>query len=212
MLTGEDTRKSEAEKTVPKQVTGHSNDNAYEVTASNTSEADKLYSTAVDRLLNVNLWGEFAGLLSASFRLTDAEGNMVKRSVWENDFIRIDIPGPGTEAGEGYDWVQVERIDESEDHECDTAYVSITVRPASNPTNDKEETAHFFDEEATSTFIIRKDKMRVIAEIHGRNERANKGTTSKMDKLRNTVVAGSARSGISNIQWSNLAKGLLESA
>ena len=212
MVKDEKNQQATPVDTVPEQVTGDQTDNVHEHTASSSYEADKLYSLAVDRLLNVNQWGDVAGLVSATFRLTDTEGVLAKRNVWENDYIRIDIPGPGTEAGDGYDWVKVERIDESEDHESDTAYVSLTVRPASNPTNEKDETAHFFDDEATSTFIVRKDRNRVIAEIHGRNERPNNSSASKMDKLRNKVVAGSARTVFSNIQWSNLAKGFVHPA
>jgi hypothetical protein len=213
MLTKQENEKADKpEATIPGQFTGHSNDNMYEITASGDAEAESLYTSAVARLLNINDWGKIAGLVSAAFQLTDAGGNEVQRTVWENDFIRIDIPGPGSTAGEGYDWVRVERIDESEDHECNTAYVSITVRPSPSPTNDQPDTAHFFDEKATSTFIVRKDRNRVIAEIHGRNEESNRNTASKLDKLRNTVIAESAKSGFSDIQWKNLAKGLVSPA
>lgn len=201
-----------SEELIPSQHSGQSNDNFYEHSCASSEEADKLYSAAVDRLLNVNQWGEFAGTVSATFKLTDAEGTPVKRNVWENDYIRIDIPGPGNKAGDGYDWVQVERIDDSEDQEGDIAFMSLTVKPSANPSNKTEGTAHFFEESASSTFIVRKDRTRVIAEIHGRNEHVNKSSSKKIDNIRNTVVAGSAKAGFSDIQWSNLAKGLIHPA
>ena len=194
---------------IPVQHKGNSSDNSYEITAASSSEAERIYASSINRLLDINNWEKICGIGSAAFQLTDSDGNEVNRKVWESDLIRIDIPGPGPSLGEGYDWVAVERIDESEDHESNTAYVSITVRPSSNPATSDNNTAHFFSEEATSTFIVRKDNRRVIAEVHGRNELINSNTGKTVDNLRNTIVAKTATRAFSDIQWKSLVKALV---
>lgn len=200
---------AEADHEIPVQHNGNSSDNWYETSAGSASEAERIYASSVNRLLDINNWEKICGIGSAAFQLTDSEGNEVNRKVWEGDLIRIDIPGPGPSLGEGYDWVAVERIDESEDHESNTAYVSITVRPSSNPATNDDATAHFFKDEATSTFIVRKDNRRVVAEIHGRNELINSDTGKTVDNIRNTLVAKTATKAFSDIQWKKLAKALV---
>ena len=55
------------------------------------------------------------GPLSARFTVTDEYGNEVARFAEVNDHIRIDIPGLGNSAGDGFDWVQVKSIGEKTD-------------------------------------------------------------------------------------------------
>ena len=58
-----------------------------------------------DRLQNVNQWKEYAGNISADFRLVDKAGREVQRQAKKGDYFKIDIPGPGSQSGDGYDWV-----------------------------------------------------------------------------------------------------------
>jgi hypothetical protein len=178
------------------------------ITLSNTDEAKKLYETARQRLLFVHNWGKIAGALSAEFELTDNNGNEVERLVQKDDHFRIDIPGPGSKAGEGYDWAFVEDVKEV--HLNDVDSVAILVRPAANPESDNKNVAHFFSEESSSTFVITRESNKVTASIYDRNIQANEETKEPLDKLRNAVVGLSAKHGFSKLQWQALAKAFIK--
>lgn len=194
---------------VPQQHAGGSVDESHSITTLSRREAIELYHSCVERLLNANQWEELAGGLSAKFSLTDNKGVPVQRSVRLGDFFRIAIPGPGNLEGDGYDWVMVEQLNESHDAGNDEERTFIQVRPAGNPGNDHNDTAHFFSDQATSTFMVRRKGNEVTASIHGRNEFPNTSTTTTVDKLRNAVVAAGALAGISSLQWKALAHGIM---
>src|SRR3954454_23202596 len=78
----------------------------------NVQEARALYTIARKRLQYVHNWGKITGKLSADFQLTDDKGNEADRFAQLGDHFRIDITGPGSSAGEGYDWARVEDIKE----------------------------------------------------------------------------------------------------
>jgi hypothetical protein len=84
----------------------------HSVTLNDVSAAKLLYEQAKQRLLLVHNWGKIAGKLSADFQLTDDQGTEVKRLTMKGDHFRIDIAGPGSKAGEGYDWARVEDLKE----------------------------------------------------------------------------------------------------
>lgn len=195
----------------PEQIEGGRSDNYSTTYCSNIAEAKKLYEAAKNRLLAVNKWGQICDtLLTADFTLCDGSGNPVNRPIKEGDHFRINIGPVGTEAGDGYDWVQVERIQIQEDDAKDSEWTSVRVRPATNPLNKESTTAHFFSDKATSTFTVRRTACDVIAEIHGRNERPNTTTNAITDTLRNQVVAGLAVSFFSDAQWKALANALVD--
>ena len=195
--------------TIPEQHTGGKSDNWFSIIADTDKGAVSLFKTAVERLLDVNNWSRLCGISSASFRLTDEKGTEVGRPIKAGDHFRIDIPGPGTVTGNGYDWVQIEKIEPHLNPCAEWEAIAITVRSAPNPLNEDEHTAHFFSEEATSTFLVKRDKKRVTAEVHGRNEKPNTTTVNTLDNLRNTVVGTAALTGFSDIQWKQLVKGIL---
>jgi hypothetical protein len=171
-------------------------------------EARQFYKVASERLLNVNDWGKRAGSLSAEFQLTDEHGNQVKRAAHKGDHFRIDIPGPGSKAGGGYDWVVVEDIKEVKEKNVES--IAVLVRPTSNPKTNDENVAHFYSEASTSTFEIAREDKKVTATIYDRNVQANTETEETIDKIRNTVVGVSARHGGSKIQWQALADALVK--
>ncbi len=173
-------------------------------------QAKEFYQIAKKRLLQVNGWQALAGPATAAFQLTDEKGNDVNRIAQENDHFKIDIPGPGPITGEGYDWVKIEAI-ASHEGEAEE-FTAITVRPATNPLNNKKDIAHFFNGEATSSFVVKREKNKVTAGVYGRNEKPNTGSEAVTDKLRNTAVATGAMSGFSKIQWKSLVNGILKSA
>ncbi|MFC4210932.1 hypothetical protein ACFOWA_07055 [Pedobacter lithocola] len=190
---------------VPEQICGSEMDVVDERTFDSEEEALKRYLISSERLLNVNNWGLYAGI--SAFQLIDSHGVRAQRLAEQKDYIRIDIPGPGTQAGMGYDWVRIEEIVRIDD--VKERYVLITVRPCPHPLSDKKESAHFLKDSATSTFIVRQKGNVVYAEEHGRNELPNTSAGSFYDKGRNFFVGMAAKMGLSYPQWSSLVKGLL---
>lgn len=192
--------------TIPLQVIGNSMDAVEMQTLSTEEEAKALFDKTSNRLLSVNDWGKYAGI--SSFQLMNAHGVRADRAAKTGDFIRIDIPGPGTHAGMGYDWVRIEDIKSSSDNQ--QQLLSITVRPCSHPMDKDGVIAHFLKDDATSTFIVRKSGLVVSAEEHGRNEIPNTEHGNFLDKSRNFVVGIAAKIGLSYPQWKSLVKGLLQ--
>jgi len=172
------------------------------------SEAQRLYDIAKKKLLNVNNWNRIAGAVTARFLIIDKKGNEVDREVQKGDYLRIDIPGPGTKEGGGFDWVLVEELNEIRQPSVQS--VGFRVRPNENPFGQRNETAHFYSKEATSSFIIIREKTKIIAWIIDRNLRPNTEQESLADKIRDVAVGISAIAGFSKVQWQGLAKALLE--
>ncbi|WP_406823805.1 hypothetical protein [Pedobacter sp. KACC 23697] len=191
---------------VPRQVTGSQMDAVEERKLNNIIQAREFFAAAEKRLLAVNEWGKISGL--ADFKIFMPDGKQALRSVQKGDFIRIDIPGPGPLSGNGFDWVLVEEIKRALDGNFEM--ISMCVRPCSSPLNQDKEVAHFLKDQATSTFIIRRDRITVRAEEHGRNEQANVNDGNLIDRARNLLVGVSAKLGLSYPQWKLLVKGLLD--
>jgi hypothetical protein len=196
------------EKIVPPQNEGGKKDIIHKVTAIDHDDARKLFFIARNRLLNVNSWQKVADGISATFKLTDSDGNELNRTAEKNDYFKIDLPGPGTAEGSGYDWVHIEAIEEKSDSTGPYESIAIRVRPSASPEKG-ENVAHFFKDTATSTFIVERNGKEVSASVLGRNEIPNTSTTNVIDKVRNAVVGTTAIAGLANIQWSNLVKGLI---
>lgn len=197
-----------ADNLIPEQHTGGESNTVAEVVLSNEQEAKQFFGVACQRLMNVNEWHHLTGAASADFILCDATGNEAKRTAQKGDFIKIDIPGPGTVSGEGYDWVQIEAIEEVQSQEEES--LLMRVRPASNPLNEKADTAHFFTEEATSNFVVSRQGLTIKAEVHGRNEKPNISAETVVDKARNAAVATGAITVFSKMQWKSLVNGLVK--
>jgi len=190
---------------LPHQTVGSSIDVIEKRMASSSLEADFIFKRATERLLNVNNWGKLAEV--SSFQIITSKGLAIQKNVCEKDYIRIDIPGPGTHNGMGYDWVQVEKIEDFDSN--DEKIFAMTVRPCPHPLEPNGETAHFLKNTATSTFIIRKNGLQILAEEHGRNEEANTDVIKLFDKGRNFAVGLAAKMGLSYPQWKNLVKAFL---
>jgi hypothetical protein len=193
---------------LPEQHEGSQTNTEATETLADAAAARAFFEVVRNRLLNVNAWHEYAGTGTASFQLTDERGSEVQRTAQKGDHFQIDIPGPGSQTGEGYDWVRIEEI--SEEHSGAGDSVAIRVRPAPNPRNEKGDVAHFFTSEATSNFVVKRQGNTVTAAVYGRNEKPNTEAETLIDKARNTAVATGAISGFSKIQWKNLITGLLQ--
>lgn len=190
---------------MPEQKVGAKTDIEVSERLSDSKEAKQLFIESRSRLLDVNRWHKLCGALSAGFQLTDENGNEVQREARVHDYFKIDIPGPGTKTGKGFDWVQVEKIEEKKDEGADSESIIMTVRPAENPLKKEGDIAHFYTEDATSNFMLMRQRNEIIAAVHGRNEVPNTSTSKLIDKARNAVVGVTALAGLSTPQWSTLA-------
>jgi hypothetical protein len=196
--------------TVPEQHEGTKKDINHSVKAADENDARKLFMIARNRLMDVNRWKEFSGAASATFRLTDQQGNELNRTLEKGDLFKIDLPAPGPAEGKGYDWVKVEAIEEIGNPNGEKESIAIRVRPTPSPLTEGNETAHFFDGKATSSFIIERNGSEVSAAVYGRNEVPNTETNNIIDKVRNAIVGSTAILGFSNVQWKSLIRGLIE--
>lgn len=194
---------------VPGQQLGAHSEVTHEVTCADNQSATQLFQLASLRLRNVNEWQQYCDGSGSEFRLFDNEGNEQVRPARVGDHIRIDIPGPGSAAGKGFDWVKVEAIN-SEVINGGHA-LSMRVRPTTSPVTDDDAIAHFFDAHATSTFSVNVQDNIVTAAIYGRNEQPNTNASTS-DNIRNTVIAIGAIAGLNQPQWKRLAVGFLRQA
>jgi hypothetical protein len=198
------------EDPIPEQQVGDKSDVQQDIELSTQRQAHSTFVEAAQRFLDINKWHDRAGQLSAKFQLTDNNGKELDRPAHVGDFIRINLPAPGSATGDGYDWVQVQSIDDQPDPASDHELFAIHVRPVPSPENNEQDVAHFFADAATSTFMVERKHLRVIASVHGRNELPNKDVDRTTDRIRNTLVANVATSGIAAVQWKSLVEGVLK--
>jgi len=195
---------------VPAQQEGIEKNIEHTVTADTVEEAEDWFVDGKERLLDVNNWKRYSVSLSAEFSLTEQSGRSVDRVARKGDHIRIDIPGPGSEAGDGFDWVVIEAIEYDDYPDLDMETIAMRVRPSTNPADTtNENTAHFFTADSTSTFVVERRGVKVAAKYYGRNEVPNTDG-GVVDKVRNAGVAVTAFLGMSDAQWTSLVKGLIE--
>jgi hypothetical protein len=195
--------KRKDDNSIPKQYTGSKLNVEYSVIAQSIKEAMVYFKDGVKRLLSVNNWKTISSAVRSSFQLTDASGKEIDRDARENDLLKIEIPGPGSVAGDGFDWARVESIIVKPNR------VAMRVRPVANPLHPESGTAHFFSSDATSTFQVFRRGRIVTAGVYGRNEVPNTTSESAMDQVRNAAVAIGAIIGASRLQWESLVHGLL---
>ena len=193
---------------IPPNETGAAINADNSVELKDVNEAQAFYKTVKQRVLDVNNWQKLAGKLLASFQLTNDKGEPLNRLAQQGDLFKIDIPGPGTISGKGFDWVQIEEL--KEQHEGDAESISIRVRPTSDPLSSSNDVSHFFDKESTSTFKTIREGNKITASIHDRNAKPNVETDNIIDKARNAAVGTGAISGFAKLQWHMLVDGLLK--
>ncbi|NTS43310.1 hypothetical protein HRG84_20680 [Flavisolibacter sp. BT320] len=195
---------------IPPQHTGTVIDTVETIELPDLPTAQAFFQTVKQRLLQVNKWHDVAGAASAEFQLVNERGDEVDRPVQKGDFFKIDIPGPGPSAGDGYDWVNVEEISEVKDGEIES--VGIRVRPTLSPLNNSKDVAHFYSPESTSSFTVTREGTRITAGIYDRNTKPNQTPETLVDKIRDLAVGAGAVTAFSKMQWTGLAKGLLKQA
>lgn len=193
---------------IPAQQHGEEADIVETIKAATEEDAKQIFLEARQRLFDISHWKNISKGISASFVLTDQSGIPKEGIPAPGDYFRINIPGPGSAAGSGYDWVKVELVEDSGDAAASFESALIKVRPAEDPAK-QEGIAHFLDKEATSFFIVKRENKLVTAAVHGRNEKPNTKARKIADKIRNAVIGTAAVKGIAKIQWQKLVNGLL---
>lgn len=193
---------------VPKNNHGKETDIVQEVELGSEQEAIKHFAVVRTRLLSPCLWHNLAGSFTAVFTLVDRKGHEKRPPAKKNDYLKIDIPGPGPKAGDSYDWVCIHDISEEVIATADES-IGLQLMPCKHPFGFTDNTAHFFTEEASSTFIIKREGNIIHALYYGRNEEPNTDKVGPIDKVRNALVAAAAIAGVSEVQWTALLKGLL---
>lgn len=184
-------------------------DTKHTVEERSIEDAIVTYNRACARLLNPPVWEQLTGGRQVTFTLATSTQDEVQRLAEVDDYLKIDVPGPGSATGEGYDWVKVEAIEENTATDADDS-LAMRLRACSNPHTPEEDIAHFFNGDATSTFIVRRKENRVSFSYHGRNEVSNTTEVATLDKVRNAVVALGAEVGLSDIFWASLVKAMLQ--
>lgn len=188
---------------IPKNKKGKELDLEESVTCASQKKASELFKKANRKLLHPDQWHEMTGDLSATFSMQNDTGVLK-----EGSKICIDIPAPGLPAGNGHDWVAVDKIEYGIVKDADES-IALRLRVTINPDKPAEGIAHFLAEAATSTFVIARNKNVVCASYHGRNEKPNRDNPGIVNKMRNTVIAAVALAGLSDLQWKFFLKGLL---
>jgi hypothetical protein len=199
-----------AEETIPDQQVGRATDFDEERSFNTKAEAHEVFKKAAERLLTVSEWHNYAGPGSSRFCMTNNMGEEVTGFAKGGFLFNIDLPAPGSNAGDGLEWVMIEHIETAGSAQSVEEYISLQARPIPDPRKADTEIAHFYDDVSTSTFIVKRVDKKVSAAVHGRNETPNNGQVNLHDKIRNTVIALTARIGLAGPQWKKLAKGLLD--
>ncbi|WP_379090672.1 hypothetical protein [Pedobacter sp. UC225_65] len=191
---------------IPSQVKGSKLDVTAQTSFGTREGAAAFFEYVKKRLSNVDNWAKLCGTEATTFELLNRDGT--GRGRFEvGDLIKIDIPGPGSGVGNGYDWVEIEIIESGSD--AKGQYFGFMVRPTNNPERPLDGVAHFFDKSASSSFIARLSGYTVTAEMHGRNEEPNSSEPGFFDSIRNIAVGYGAKVGLSYPQWKLLVEGLV---
>lgn len=201
---------SSLESIVPENMKGKPSDIKHSVTVANREKAIDVFRIAAEKMVDINEWHRIGSFVSAVFVLTNDKEQKLERSAALGDFIRIDIQGPGSSAGDGYDWVHIEALEDNSNAGGEEESIAMRVRACNQPGKETNNVAHFFTGEATSTFIIHRIENTITSFYHGRNEVLNTSVTKVSDKIRNVIMGGVALAGLSELQWNTLTKSFLK--
>lgn len=197
------------ENIIPKQFIGAKTGATSSVRASSVQAATALFNEAKQRLLDINNWQNLCGGKGATFQLVDKHGNALPQTKPEvGNLIKIKLPAPSNKKGDGYDWVRIEKFENTTNLISDEEIVGFRVRPVSNPADHSEESAHFYTNDATSSFLVVRRASTVYAMERGRNEQPNP-VGGFWNKIRNTIIAFGAMMGLAVPQWKMLVNGIV---
>ncbi len=195
------------EKLIPKHVEGKKLDLVKKIQYKSTEESEKRFIEFKNKLRNVNNWYLICKKNGAEFLLHSNTCETKDVQFIENSYLRINIPGPGSNVGDGYDWVIIDSIIEYESEGLQ--FFGFMVRASENPCKSNTDVAHFFNSNATSSFILYRNNLEIILSYHGRNELPNINSNNNfLDKIRNSMISIGSMLGLSKNQWKLLLNGI----
>lgn len=195
---------------IPKQVVGSQTGATSKLKLNSRHDALQHFQATCKRLLDINNWQKLCGGSGAGFTLTNEAGDPLHTADPKiGNLIRIKLPAPANKEGDGFDWVRIEEFEDSRSLLNDSDVFGFRVRPVENPQNKTGNSAHFYTDDATSTFLIVRYSHTVFALERGKNEVAN-DSDSFLASVRNKLVALFAMIGLSKPQWQKLMDGLLD--
>jgi len=185
---------------IPINKKGSQNDVSAFLNCDTEMEAFDHFKKLSYNLLKINDWSVNARKNPAEFFIYNKDKSQSAR---ENDLVKIKIPAPTNKQGNGFDWVIVRKIQLIEDTHYNA--IMLQMKPHSCPENLNGRTAHFYKDDATTTFILSKNENIIQLSIHGRNEIPNTKNVGFIDACRNFFVANGGIFGGSKLQWKDFA-------
>jgi hypothetical protein len=176
--------------------------NCYSVDA-----ACKLYEFLKISLADVNNWSEYKPGINFYPKLTDRDGQMVKRIARSGDLIKILLPR-WQAVGRLFDWREITKIEER--LSGNTEIFFITIMPAMNPELEEPEASHFLRPESTVTFFVIRDEHKLQLEVHTRNEGLNLQLSGFKTRLQSAMMGVFIAGGYYESQWTKLLKSILK--
>ena len=192
------------ERTIPSHKKGIKKNYTSSRKFKEVSDAQLCYDNAIARLLNINHWDTISPLAKGMTQIMSGQMKMQRRKARLGDYVRIGLPIENPDGG-SYDWVQVDVLKFSSGKRKEQCL--MVLRPCPMPGGDI--TAHFFTEDASSNFLLTRDRNTVTADYYGHNETPNMDVSGLKEKIRNGIVAMGAMLGLSDTLWKPLTEGLL---
>lgn len=194
---------------IPTQIKGGSHDIVNMECVASIEQATLDFQSLQKRLKAINDWHSFSKEIKTKFILINSKTRECTEELAVGNLIKIDIPGPGNPSGSGYDWTEIIDLQNGLDNDH-SPFFAITIKPCPAPESEDETVAHFYKEESTNTFIVRRVGTCIYAEVHGRNQIENTSDVPVMDLVRNKAVAIGSKLGFGNLNWAGFNIALLK--
>lgn len=191
---------------IPIQKKGNSRDS---ISFCENQDIHLLYDKVKNRLLDINNWYKYTSITNLNFQIFSEDKNPIERFLLKDDLIRIEFLKDNSLPIFDIvmnDWVIVEKINEFENE----SYKCFILQLAPYQSNSCKEMKHFYNSEASNTFILLKENDKVTLSIHGRNEYPNFRSKSKLSIFRNIMMANLGIIGVDRFLWDKFAENLLK--
>lgn len=193
---------------IPLQREGEFHDVVSMHCAENIEMALRKFESVERRLISVNDWHSLSPNVKAKFQQFHSETHEPTSALKVGNFIRIEIPGPGNPSGNGYDWTKISDIQIGSDNEI-LPFFAMTIIPCAAPDTTENTVAHFYGDESSNTFVIRRIGDCLYTEVHGRNQLANTSDVPLLDSIRNKAIVLGSKIGIGSLNWLAFSEAIL---
>ncbi len=174
----------------------------------NREDARTAFENGRKKMLDINNWNKYVEGVVSELQLIHDSGELADASAAEGDYIRIDIPGRGSEIGYGYDWVRIEQWEEEDQEEFSS--ITFTVYPIADPQQKKEGVAHFYSGDSSATFRLRRERNLVTVSVREDNLTINPlAERSVAGTMRQALIGDAGLFGYTPFQWKQLTSALL---